>query len=655
MRGFGAAFGARPRLVSFALLALILATAWFAYRPALSGTFLLDDFENLGGLEVVRDPDSAIDFVLSGIGGPTGRPIAMATFVPQASDWKVSAAPFLRVNLLIHLLNGILLYLVLRQLTAIALREPGDAEFAALAGTAIWLLMPLLASSTLLVVQRMTTLSGSFVLAALWIYLLSRRSVESRPGPAYAGMSIALVLGTVLATLTKENGALLPVFVLVLESTLLRAPTQGPAVHWRAWSAVFLWIPAFAVVAYLASQVSYSDDLILRRDFSAGERLLTEARILWEYLLNAFVPRPVQLGPFHDTYAIARSLRDPGTLLAVVTWLTLLCGAVLRRQAYPVAAFAVLWFFAGHLLESTVIPLELYFEHRNYLPVVGPVYALAIALGRMRGDYRKYARASLALLALLNAGVLFSVATLWGKPLDAATYWYVQRPDSVRAATTLASRQLDEIGPTAAMISLDQFASIFPSHAYIRIPALTLACATAPNLDHSPSLDKLGSELPGVAFSFTTVSMLDQLLTVAAEGQCESVTISDVRRLASSVLENPAYGGAVRYRQLHHKLMARIARIDGDSDATLNQIERALDYSPDDELNMMMVTTLVENGRFDDARVFLETANDELPLQPLRRIGARRRLQQLADYVREAERSAQGDIGPARGDLTEND
>ncbi len=91
----------------------VLALAWFCYQPAMSGAFQLDDEFNLGGLVNVDDARSAIEFVFSGMSGPTGRPLALASFVLQAQHWEQGAAAFLRVKILLHLLNAALLALCL--------------------------------------------------------------------------------------------------------------------------------------------------------------------------------------------------------------------------------------------------------------------------------------------------------------------------------------------------------------------------------------------------------------------------------------------------------------------------------------------------------------------------------------------------------------
>ncbi len=576
---------ARQRLILPAILVtVLLVLGWFVYQPALSGAFLLDDVPNLSGLETVDDAQSARDFVLSGKAGPLGRPIALATFAAQAESWENGAEAFLRTNILIHLLNGLLLYLFVRQIAHALRMDRGSIEFVALITAAFWLLMPLLASSTLMVVQRMTTLSATFVLAGLNAYLLSRRKMETNPNAALVFMSSALVLATLLAVLTKESGALLPVMVLVLEATLLTPPSQIASFRWRAWSAIFLLAPTFLILAFLISQASYPENMVMRRGFTVSERLLTESRILWEYLINAFIARPGQYGPFHDSYQVARTLLEPTTLIAVVSWLLLISGAVAWRRRYPVAAFAVLWFVAGHLLESTTFPLELYFEHRNYVPIIGPVFALTYAVSRIGGTYMKYARGAMLFYTLVNAGILFGITSLWGSPLQAATYWYVQQPDSVRTATTLANMQLTEMGPAVAMVTLQEFASWYPEHTYVRIPALSLACISRPDRPSSATVERLEAELPSAAFSYTSLNMLDQLLVTIEREKCTNVDKEDIAKLAAALLSNPRYGENGHYRQLHHMLMARMADMSGDKEETLEHLSRAAEYGPGDDL-----------------------------------------------------------------------
>jgi hypothetical protein len=188
----------RAALAGFALALLL---AWLCYRPALSGTFQLDDVANLDGLAAVSDYDSTLNFIGSGAAGPLGRPIAMLSFALQADSWPQDAAAFLRVNVLIHLLNAILVALcLLRVAVGMRIDMTKAMTIAALSASA-WVLMPLLASASLLVVQRMSTLSATFVLLGLIGYLFARARIDDRPRQALLGMSACLAVGTVLAML----------------------------------------------------------------------------------------------------------------------------------------------------------------------------------------------------------------------------------------------------------------------------------------------------------------------------------------------------------------------------------------------------------------------------------------------------------------------
>lgn len=632
-----------------ALMAL-LAIGWAVYRPALSGAFLLDDHSNLSGLHSVTDARSAVHFVLSGDAGPLGRPLALASFLPQASAWGVDATPFIRVNILVHLLNGLLVFLFSRQMASVVLHDQRDRLLLAFATTAVWLFMPLLASSSLLIVQRMTTLSATLILLGLNAYMSARKRIDARPYAALVATTLALVVATPLAMLAKENGALLPVFVLVLETTILRPPRSLSLLRWNIWRGLFLGAPTLLILAFLLLQIPYNEEIVARREFTAFERLFTEARILWEYLFNAFLGWTGQLGPFHESRPVRGLLTDPFAVVATGAWLVIVAAALCMRRRYGVLAFAALWFLAGHMIESTTLPLELYFEHRNYLPVIGPVFALCYSVLSLRGRFARIARAGLVAYIVINAGVLYGITSLWGNPLLAAAYWHERDPGSVRAATTLAAQQLSAMGPETAVNTLREFASLAPEHGYIRIPELNLACSLRPEDDHTALSDYLMSQLPFVTFSFTTGEMLDQLLTTAVANDCESVSPATVEHLAAAVMENPRYRASAEYNRFHHILLARIAMVSGDNDKTLEHLARANEIAPGDRLNMMIVTTLVAAERFEEARRFTDDAADALPRMPLKRYNSRQNLDELKTYVDETEKLAEASERQPRED-----
>jgi hypothetical protein len=147
------------KALRYLLTALTPLIAWWAYSPGLHGGFLFDDFANLPAL---------------GGDGPTGRPLTLLSFLLDARNWPADPFPFKRTNLILHLLNGGLLYLLLIRLGKLISNDTTRYRIGATFGATIWLLHPLLVSTTLYIVQREAMLPATCVLAGLLLWLRGR-------------------------------------------------------------------------------------------------------------------------------------------------------------------------------------------------------------------------------------------------------------------------------------------------------------------------------------------------------------------------------------------------------------------------------------------------------------------------------------------------
>jgi tetratricopeptide (TPR) repeat protein len=365
---------------------------------------------------------------------------------------------------------------------------------------------------------------------------------------------------------------------------------------------------------------------------------MTESRILWEYLFNAFVPQPGRFGPFHDDHPVARTIMDPLTFLAFSGWLITLSLAVLWRRRFALFSFAVFWYLGGHLLESTLVALELYFEHRNYLPIIGPVYALCLFAVRIQTPKKRLVFAGLSAYVLINAAVLFGQASLWGNPQIAARLWQERSPGSVRAATTAVAHQLAEEGPQRALQALSRIVEENPEVGYLKIQELNLSCIIWPQGDHRDIVTELDGLLGEVDFTYSAGTMFSDLITTVTRIDCHEVDADTVRKLAGTLADNPRYRNDVGYRQLNQQLLARLSRDEGDFDQTLRHLGKAIEIKPSSDLNMMTVTTLVDAKDFDGARTFIEQARRNHPSNPLRRFAWQNQLDELGRYIEESER-----------------
>lgn len=406
------------------------------------------------------------------ISSPIGRPISNLSFLLNYPDWPASPWPFKITNLGLHLVVGALLFSLTNRLLGPA-TPPRQAYWVALLISAFWLLNPLNVSTTLYVVQRMAQLSSLIVLAGLLAYVHGRHRQAAGRRQGYVWMTAGVTLLAALAVLAKENGALLPLLALSMEYTVLRHHS-GLAAPDRRWTVLFLWLPS--IVLLVAMVYASGPGAYAPRPFDMAERLLTEARVLFDYVWHWFNPLLSPRGVLAEGYPLSKGVLQPWTTLpAILGILTALVWSVWYRQRYPLAALAILFFLAGHAMESTVVPLEIYFEHRNYLPAMFLALPLAywvVANGHRWRAMPLIAGLILAALALQSA----RVAMAWSDELSLATWSAEVNPDSARAQDYLATTLSDRGRPDLAVVVLEQAIKRQPANSHFHLHLLAERC-----------------------------------------------------------------------------------------------------------------------------------------------------------------------------------
>jgi hypothetical protein len=218
-----------------------------------------------------------------------------------------------------------------------------------------------------------------------------------------------------------------------------------------------------------------------------GERLLTEPRVLFDYLRWSVLPDLGQLSLYHDDLQVSRNLWSPwstGLALAALPVLGWLCWRIRRR--WPLAALGGFWFFSAHLLTATVAPLELVFEHRNYFSLLGLCLVGAEALAVLARRPQRAPAIAIALAVVVALGGLTMLrAREWNSALSFANTEAVKHPNSPRATyyrgwvLAAASRfQPESPLATQAYAALDRAravpnAGVLPAHAMLVLAART--------------------------------------------------------------------------------------------------------------------------------------------------------------------------------------
>jgi tetratricopeptide (TPR) repeat protein len=280
------------------------------------------------------------------------------------------------VNVTIHILCAIAVYVFLQTLLSITGIRPAFAakyryEIAVIA-TFLFAFHPIQTNVATYIIQRMTSMAALFYIISVTGYIFFRKQTLSNGKGSlfrkYAGLSIALISG-ICSFLSKENAAILPVTILLLDYLFFyNLVDEDKRKKLKRVYVISIFL-LMAVIAYVGTgRIMGYIHGYGHRDFSLIERLLTEPRIVFFYLYLLFIPNINLLNLSHD-FVISKSIiNPPQTFLAISGIAILLIAAFVFRKKHNVLSFAILWYLGNLVIESTIIPLELVFEHRAYLP-----------------------------------------------------------------------------------------------------------------------------------------------------------------------------------------------------------------------------------------------------------------------------------------------
>jgi len=428
----------RSALRTALALAAICAAGGVAYAGSFRAPFVFDDWNNILENPFVRwtrlDLDS-LRFTLAN--APLSRPVAYVSFALNHWLGGYSTPGYHAVNLAIHLANGCLVYaLALVTLSRLA-RLRGQASPApppealpwlALASGLVFVVHPIQTQSVTYIVQRMNALCTLFYLAALLAFVRGRLATSTRRRVAAFGLS-GLFAGLALGS--KENAATLPFAAWLYDWYFLRDLERDR----RANAALAAITALFAAGFFARGGAALLDHSA--RPFTLGERLLTQPRVIALYVSLILLPLPSRLNLAHDV-SVSHGLLDPPTTLACLLALAAsLALAVRWARPRRLASFAIVWFLLQLAIESSVFPLELVFEHRTYLPMVGVCLALGPPLGRLASARPSWAVAAAALLvAALGAGTWLRNET-WSSEVGLWRDAVAKSPRLARAHTNL--------------------------------------------------------------------------------------------------------------------------------------------------------------------------------------------------------------------------
>ena len=595
------------------LAGLLVALVGLVYLPGLGGGFVFDDYHT-----IVDNPtldiatlscDGLLDAAMSGTGtGPLARPLVMLSFAANRTLTGLRPGPFKLTNLALHALNALLVFGLLRLwLARLAPQAPSACAWLI---AAMWALHPINVTAVLYVVQRMTSLSASFALAALVVYSWARlRSLDGQATPR--GWWLALALCVVFALLCKETALSLPLYGLVIEAWVLASVRVPTTVRGRCALVAAVTAMGGGASWYFLHHLAPGYGL---RDFTVGERLWSEARVMWAYLRLLLVPTPGAYGLFHDDLVVSRGWLAPiSTLLAVLALLATSALVAMRRTPQPYLLFGWAWFLVGHVLEGSVVPLELMHEHRNYLPSLGIVTALVLAfadgLARRPQARRWCATLALALLATVTAWR----ASLWADPQLLMETELAYHPRSSRlwyeaGRLRIEAAGNDAVGLDAGVVALQRAADLASIKTLPFGALLTTAIARGDRAGVARWVATIAAE-PRESVG---IDIFEAQVRCQGYGQCRQDADS-IQALSNALLARKGLSIAAR-QQLLEWLALYYARILADPAAAMTLLRDLVAAKPADlELRTRLAEACAVGGLAPEARRLARQVQADLP------------------------------------------
>jgi len=575
------------------------------YLPGLRGPMLFDDYPQLAGLLSNSHLDLAhlIQVHLVSNSGPLGRPVSMFTFILNAYFGGVSFWQWKATNLLLHLATALSLYWFLTALLRPTSQAVRNKIWIALFVCAVWMLHPMHVSTVLYTVQRMTILSALFAILSMAAYLEGRHRIQNKKSAGYAWLALSIAGFLPLSAFSKENGLLIPLYLVLLESLFFTQSRWREA--WRGLSGARKTLLSIAVALVgIATLAAIIQHFIIGgysgRPFTLTERLLTELRVIAIYLWQIVAPSWNNLGFFHDDIALSKGLlTPPSTLLALILLASLLAIGLRLKTLNPIASFGLLFFFASHLMESTIFPLELMFEHRNYLGAFGIILAIS-SVAQLHLQKPRMLPVIALLVSCSLALVLYQFSFTWGDNGRLNTRLYAYHPNSPSMIAITADQYVMQGKTDQALRLLNR-----PERIGYRLQSLVIQC----NLTHriaDSELEKLNSSIQGLILSYELTGLIE-LSNQWLDRKCffSKQHFTETLRIAIAHSVNMLS---------KHKLLVYQAHFfyqSGQHAKAIQSLDAAFTVWPDSSIPLLLATEwLLDKGDNIHAKIYYQRAKE---------------------------------------------
>jgi len=474
-------FKKRNKLIEtpFFHLILIVLLGSLAYSNTFNAPFTFDDYIAIVNNPIIRNfdfftsPFSNINVNLTEYYKVATRTrlLGFFSFAINYHWHKLDVTGYHIVNLVIHLLNGILLYFFVRELFKTPyltkITKKGTESYIPIFVSLLFTLHPIQTQAVTYVTQRFVALASFFFLLSILFYT-KRRLISGRKSIFYFIISF---FSAIFAMYSKEIAFTLPIILVLYEFFFFRGTNKERLILLLPYLLTMFIIP----LTMIFSRHIYSNntDVILAlktfnqqvQSISSFDYLFTQFRVIVTYLRLLVLPINQNLDydyPIYNSFFLTPVISSFLFLLGIFA--TAIYFYINSRNVYSynrVYSFAILWFFITLSVESSIIPIDdVIFEHRVYLPSIGFFIFFVFSFLTMFNKIFKMRLTLLCIILIMLISATYLRNKVW---MDEKSLWHdiaEKSPRKARVWVNLANAYRDQ--PVKQKIYLEKALSLNP-------------------------------------------------------------------------------------------------------------------------------------------------------------------------------------------------
>ncbi|MCX7922928.1 MAG: hypothetical protein N3B21_13095 [Clostridia bacterium] len=396
------------KLAPFCLIAIL---ALIVYCNSFTSPFTLDDFGSISNNYSIRNPlDIASMWQFY-----SGRVLAYITFSINYFIHDTGVIGYHIVNTLIHIINGILVYLILHSILGLEHfkgKIPGKYKsLISLLCAFIFICHPVQVNAVTYIVQRIASLAAMFYLLAVLFFL------KYRIHDKWIYLVFTLIF-TVMAMFTKENSITIPFMLLILE--LMFFLKDGKTSWKKRGAFLFILLATICIVPgtlLLLKGYSQSDPSVSFKASTSMDRFhyfFTELNVIVIYIKLLFLPYN-QNFDYSNDFPVSTTIWENYSYISFIILCLIGLFGLLNLKRNKLITLGILWFFIGLSVESSFISIkDVYFEHRLYFPIIGFImFIVGLSFMEFKNPHRRYLfQKPLLIFMVITCTMILSYSTL---------------------------------------------------------------------------------------------------------------------------------------------------------------------------------------------------------------------------------------------------